>query len=228
MPSLFDAADLPRPAREVAAGVVHLPGLLSLEQQAQLVVQAREIARSVAGTPVAMRRPTVGTGQMSVHVLPLGRYWQTRPYRLVREVAGYPVPVVPANYQQLAEQALVQAAALSPELKPWATGFRAENGLVNYYGPGATMGMHIDADEASNAPVISLSIGDTAIFRMGNTENRNRPWVDTSLLSGDVIIFGGPARRAYHGVPVVQDATAPADCGLTQGRINITIRQADR
>lgn len=227
MPSLFDAADLPRPAREVAAGVVHLPGLLSRAQQEQLVVQAREIARSVAGTPVAMRRPTVGTGQMSVHVLPLGRYWQTRPYRLVREVDGYPVPAVPDNYQQLADQALAQSATLSPDLEPWATGFRAENGLVNYYGPGATMGMHIDADEASNAPVISLSIGDTAIFRMGNTENRNRPWVDTSLFSGDVIVFGGPARRAYHGVPVVQEATAPVNCGLTQGRINITIRQAD-
>lgn len=225
MPSLFDAADLPRPAGEVAAGVVHLPGLLNPAQQEQLVSQAREIARSVAGTPVAMHRPVVGTGRMSVHVLPLGKFWQTRPYRLVHEVAGHPVPAVPANYQQLAEQTLRRAVELSPELQPWAAGFRAETALVNYYGPGATMGMHIDADEASDAPVISLSIGDTAIFRLGNTAHRNRPWVDTALLSGDVIVFGGPARRAYHGVPVVRSATAPENCGLREGRINITIRQ---
>lgn len=227
VPSLFDAADLHRPAREVARGVVHLPGTLDLTQQEQLVNQAREIARSVAGTPVAMQQPLVGTGRMSVHVLPLGRFWQTRPYRLVREVAGHPVPAVPDNYQRLAEQALRRAAEISPELRPWATGFRAENALVNYYGPDATMGMHVDADETSSAPVISLSIGDTAIFRLGNTEHRNRPWVDTALLSGDVIVFGGPARRAYHGVPVVQAATAPENCGLREGRINITIRQVE-
>lgn len=227
VPSLFDAADLNRPAREVTRGVVHLPGTLDLTEQEQLVNQAREIARSVAGTPVAMHQPTVGTGRMSVHVLPLGRFWQTRPYRLVHEVAGYPVPAVPENYQRLAEQALRRAAEISPELQPWGSGFRAENALVNYYGPGATMGMHVDADEASNAPVISLSIGDTAIFRLGSTEHRNRPWVDTALLSGDVIVFGGPARRAYHGVPVVQAATAPENCGLREGRINITIRQVE-
>lgn len=225
MPSLFDAADLPRPVAEIAPGVVHLPGLLTLNEQENLVTQAREIARSVAGTPVAMHRPVVGTGQMSVHVLPLGRFWRTRPYRLVREVDGYPVAPVPAAYQQLADRVLAQAAEVSADLNPWSTGFRAQNALVNYYGPGATMGMHVDADEESEAPVISVSIGDTAVFRMGNTETRNRPWVDISALSGDVIVFGGPARRAYHGVPVVREATAPEGCGLPQGRINITIRQ---
>lgn len=225
MPSLFDAADLTRPAREVAPGVVHLPGLLDPATQQQLVSQAREIARAVAGTPVAMLRPVVGSGRMSVHVLSLGQLWQTSPYRLVRRVDGVAVPPVPRNYQQLAEHVLAQAGPLSAELAPWADGFRAEAALVNYYGPGATMGMHVDADEPSEAPVISLSVGDTATFRMGNTETRSRPWVDLALLSGDAVIFGGPARRAYHGVPAVQPDTAPAGCGLHEGRINITIRQ---
>lgn len=225
MPSLFDAADLIRPAREVAPGVVHLPGLLDLSTQQKLIAQARGIARSVAGTPVAMRRPMVGSGQMSVYVLSLGHLWQTNPYRLVRQVAGVPVPAVPRNYQQLAERVLATAAPLSADLGPWANDFRAEGALVNYYGPGATMGMHVDAEEPSSAPVISLSVGDTATFRMGNTETPNRPWVDLALLSGDVVVFGGPARRAYHGIPAVRPGTAPADCGLPEGRINITIRQ---
>lgn len=225
MPSLFDAADLPRPAREIAPGVVHLPGLISVAQQAELVSQAREIARSVAGSPVAMRRPVVGTGQMSVHMLSLGHHWQTNPYRLVRSVNGHPVPGVPLNYQTLAADFLRRAGALSAELAPWAADFRVECGLVNYYPPGSSMGMHIDAEEPSAAPVVSLSIGDTAIFRMGNAVTRNKPWVDVSLLSGDVIVFGGPARRAYHGVPTVQEGTAPLDCGLREGRINITLRK---
>lgn len=225
MPSLFDAPDLPRPAREIAPGVVHLPGALDLPQQESLVAQARDITRSVAGTPVGMRRPLIGGGQMSVHVLSLGHHWATNPYRLVRQVAGHAVPGVPGNYQQLAVEFLRQAAAISPALAPWSEGFRAEGGLVNYYPPDARMGMHVDADEPSGAPVISLSIGDTALFRMGNTLNRHKPWVDVSLLSGDVIIFGGPSRRAYHGVPAVQPGTAPEGCGLREGRINITIRQ---
>lgn len=225
MSSLFDAADLPRPPREVAPGVVHLPGLLDLAEQAELVRQARALARAVMGTPVAMRRPQVGTGQMSVHVLPLGYFWQTRPYRLVREVDGHPVPPIPENYQELAGRVLDTASPYSANLAPWTRRFRAEGALVNYYGPGAQMGMHIDADEAADAPVVSLSIGDTAVFRMGNTATRNRPWVDTALLSGDAIVFGGPARRAYHGVPHVTAGTAPEGCGLTDGRINLTIRQ---
>lgn len=225
MPALFDAADLPRPAREIRPGVVHLPAALDPATQAVLVNQGREIARGVAGTPVGMHRPRLRGGQMSVHVLSLGHHWATDPRRLLRTVAGHAVPPVPENHRQLAADLLHRAARLSPALAPWVEGFRAEGALLNYYPPGARMGMHIDADEPSGAPVVSLSIGDTAIFRMGNTHNRNQPWTDIALLSGDVIIFGGPARRAYHGVPAVRPGTAPVGCGLREGRINITIRQ---
>ena len=87
------------------------------------------------------------------------------------------------------------------------------------------MGMHVDAFEESPAPVISLSIGDEALFRMGHTEARTRPWDDITLCSGDLVVFGGPKRFAYHGVVRVNDGTLPEACGLSEGRINITIRQ---
>lgn len=221
---LFD--DLPRPAARITDGVAHLPGFLDLGRQRELVTEAREIARSVAGTPVGMERPVLKSGQMSAYVMSLGWHWSTRPYGYVRKVNGRDVPPLPGSYHALAREALAAAADVDPVLAPWAQGrFRPEIALVNYYPPGSRMGMHVDANEESDAPVISLSIGDEALFRVGGTENRNRPWDDVVLMSGDLIVFGGPKRRAYHGVVEVRDQTLPAGCGLKEGRINITIRQ---
>ena len=112
---LIDASALPRPPKRLMPGVVHLPNFLELEQQAELVVQTREIARSVAGTPVAMRRPMVGKGQMKAHLLSLGWFWATNPYRLVKEVDGYPVPPVPDNFQGIANRVLAAARELDED-----------------------------------------------------------------------------------------------------------------
>ena len=60
--------------------------------------------------------------------------------------------------------------------------------------------MHRDSDEKSDAPVVSLSLGDTCLFRFGNTTTRTRPYTDVELRSGDLFVFGGPARMAYHGI----------------------------
>ena len=220
---LFD--DLPRPAVRVTDGVAHLPGWLPLPRQRDLVERAREIARLVAGTPVAMHRPTVGSGQMSVWMMTLGRFWRTRPYGYVAEVDGTAVPPIPGPWQELAQAAVRAAADVDETLRPWAENFRAEVALVNYYPPGARMGMHVDADEASAAPVVSLSVGDEALFRIGGTEHRNRPWDGIALLSGDLVVFGGVKRRAYHGVPSVRAGTLPDGCGLYEGRLNVTLRQ---
>ncbi|MFC7986094.1 alpha-ketoglutarate-dependent dioxygenase AlkB [Streptomyces sp. NPDC057336] len=95
--------------------------------------------------------------------------------------------------------------------------------LINFYDADARMGMHRDADEKSRAPVVSLSLGDTCVFRFGNPGSRTRPWTDVELRSGDLFVFGGPSRLAYHGVPRVHPGTAPPELGLT-GRLNITLR----
>lgn len=220
---LFD--DLPRPAARITDGVAHLPAHLALADQHALVTQAREIARTVAGTPVGMHRPQLQSGQMSAYIMSLGWHWSTRPYGYVAQVEGYRVPPLPERFVALARHALAEAASVDGTLSPWVESFTPEIALVNYYPPGAHMGMHVDANEESNAPVVSLSIGDEALFRIGGTENRNKPWDDVVLMSGDLIVFGGPKRRAYHGVVEVRDQTLPAGCGLSEGRINITIRQ---
>jgi alkylated DNA repair protein (DNA oxidative demethylase) len=86
------------------------------------------------------------------------------------------------------------------------------------------MGMHQDKDEKANYPVVSISIGDTCKFRFGNTDNRGKPYTDVALASGDMFVFGGPARFAYHGVPMVYPGTGDPASGLAHGRINITMR----
>lgn len=85
------------------------------------------------------------------------------------------------------------------------------------------MGMHRDADERSGAPVVSLSLGDSCVFRFGNTASRGRPYRDVELRSGDLFVFGGPSRLAHHGVPKVLPGTGPEALGLS-GRLNITLR----
>ncbi len=73
--------------------------------------------------------------------------------------------------------------------------------LINYYDGAAKMGMHQDKDENASDPVVSLSIGDACVFRFGNTVNRTKPYTDIELASGDLFVFGGPSRFAFHGVP---------------------------
>jgi len=166
---------------------------------------------------------------MSVRTVCLGWHWQ--PYRYSRtatDVNGQPVLDFPEWMVRLGKQAV--AAAYSPDLGVdesligLSRDYAPDAALVNYYGNGAAMGMHQDKDEHSNAPVVSLSIGDTCIFRFGNTESRTKPYTDLELRSGDLFVFGGPSRFAYHGIPKVLPDTAPEGCGLDRGRINITMR----
>lgn len=100
---------------------------------------------------------------------------------------------------------------------------------MNFYDENARMGQHQDRDEDSDAPVVSFSVGDACLFRFGNTTDRRRPWTDVRLASGDLFVFGGPSRLAYHGVPGTEPGTAPAGLGLDRvglyrGRINVTLR----
>jgi alkylated DNA repair protein (DNA oxidative demethylase) len=95
--------------------------------------------------------------------------------------------------------------------------------LVNLYRDGAKMGLHQDKDEAAlNAPVLSVSLGDEALFRIGGT-SRSGKTRSVKLKSGDVLMFGGPARLAYHGI----DRTMPGTSRLIPGggRINLTLRR---
>jgi DNA oxidative demethylase len=95
--------------------------------------------------------------------------------------------------------------------------------LVNLYRGGARMGLHQDKDEAAlGAPVLSVSLGDEALFRMGGT-SRMGPTKSLRLRSGDVLVFGGPARLAHHGVDRVLAGTSGLVAG--GGRVNLTLRR---
>ncbi|MCP5411258.1 MAG: alpha-ketoglutarate-dependent dioxygenase AlkB [Alphaproteobacteria bacterium] len=94
--------------------------------------------------------------------------------------------------------------------------------LVNLYRDGARMGLHQDRDEAdTSAPVIGVSLGDSAVFRIGGT-SRKGPTRSLTLASGDVIGLGGPARLAFHGI----DRVRAGSCGLIPGggRLSLTLR----
>ena len=72
---------------------------------------------------------------------------------------------------------------------------------------------------------MSLSVGDTCVFRFGNPETRGRPYTDLELRSGDLFVFGGPSRLAFHGVPRIVPGTGDPATGLGEGRLNLTLRE---
>ena len=98
-----------------------------------------------------------------------------------------------------------------------------ESCLVNVYGAGARMGLHQDRDEKDvSAAVIGISLGDSALFRIGGPA-RGGKTQSVTLASGDVIAFGGPARLAYHGIDRIRPGTSRLVPG--GGRISLTLRR---
>jgi alkylated DNA repair protein (DNA oxidative demethylase) len=106
-----------------------------------------------------------------------------------------------------------------------ASSYAPDAAIVNLYAAGAHLGLHLDGEEPSDAPVVTLSLGDTCVFRFAGVGRRNGPFTDVELRSGDLLVFGGPSRRIHHGVPKVFEGTAPADLGLPPGRVSITLRE---
>lgn len=225
MPELFGDDYLPRTPNEIAPGAWHVPGWLSTTSQQWIAERFREWASG----PVPLRAAKVGGHEMSVKTVCLGWHW--RPYQYTRDavdVNGNRVLDFPEWMVRLGRQALVATGfgwGESGGSDESGTDYTPDTALANYYDAAAKMGMHQDKDEKSRRPVVSLSIGDTCVFRFGNTAGRGKPYRDVRLVSGDLFVFGGPSRMAYHGVTKVFEDTSPADCGVGHGRINITMRE---
>ncbi len=103
------------------------------------------------------------------------------------------------------------------------TPVRPEACLINWYEPGAKLGLHVDRDEEDfSAPVVSISLGDDAWFRVGGRKRRD-PTERLLLKSGDVVVMGGDARLLHHGI----DRILPGTCDLLPmpGRYNLTLRR---
>ena len=197
-----------------------MPGWLDDAEQQRLVIACREWARPPAG----MRHtPMPSGGQMSVQTVCLGWHWM--PYRYSRtadDVDGAPVKSFPGWLAELGRRALADAYS-----DPGRTASYAPDvALINYYDGNARMGMHADKDERSAAPVVSLSLGSSCVFRFGNAESRGKPYQDITLESGDLFVFGGASRFACHGVTKTIAGTERPDIGLPEGRLNITLRES--
>lgn len=215
MDPLFEEA--PRPVVDLPDGAHHVPEFLSLDEQRWLVERFDEWGRG----PVPPRYPLIGGHPMSVQSVCLGWHWS--PGRLTRRAVDQNrevVPPVPDWMVQLGQRAVLRATGDHKAARRYVP----DCALVNWYEPSARMGMHQDKDERSPAPVVSFSIGDSCRFRFGNTETRNKPYVDLELRSGDLFVFGGPSRLAFHGVTRILPDSAPHGLGLPPGRINITLR----
>lgn len=206
------------PRREIAPGALHVPDWLPLARQRELVTACRDWARGPA--PIRHTKLPRG-GVMSVQTVCIGWHWQPYAYtRTADDVNGARVAAFPEWMVELGRHAL--AAAYQDATA--GDGYTPDTALINFYDGQAKLGMHQDKEERSPAPVVSLSIGDTCVFRFGNTETRTKPYTDVELASGDLFVFGGPSRLAYHGVTKVRPGTGDPACGLTSGRLNITMR----
>ena len=198
--------------------VVHIRGWLSADEQIALVAQFRQWALPPAG----LRHPRMPTGQlMSVQSVCLGWHWQPYLYsRSAEDTDGEPVKPLPDDMIALARRAVADVAPLGDD-RP----FDPDAAIVNFYEAGARLGLHQDGEEPSDAPVVTISLGDTCTFRMAGVDRRTGPFTDVELRSGDLLVFGGANRRIFHGVPKVFDGTSPDWLDLPPGRLSITVRE---
>jgi DNA oxidative demethylase len=135
-------------------------------------------------------------------------------YTAVDPTTGRPWPAMPAPFRGLAGAAAATAGF---------PGFVPDACLINRYAPGARLSLHRDEDERDfSAPIVSVSLGLPAVFLFGGNTRADRPR-RIGLESGDVVVWGGPVRLAYHGVAPLADGDDP----LTgRCRVNLTFRKA--
>jgi len=194
-------------------GIEFYPGFLDKAAQVMLM-RALEHGFELA-PPYRPRMPRTGQ-PWSIRQTNFGQLgWVSRPegygYDAVNETTGQPWPPIPPMLVSLWEQ--VSGYVTPPECC-----------LVNFYEEAhARMGLHRDEDEAAlEAPVISISLGDTCVFRIGGLARRGSTR-SIRLSSGDVLVIGGPSRLRFHGVDRIIPGTSRL---LPQGgRINLTLRR---
>lgn len=210
-------------------GFRYLPGYLSAARQRSLVAALRQV---VAEAPLYQPRMPRSGRPLSVRMTNAGSHgWysdRTEGYRYLREhpATGRPWPAIPAQLLEIWDD-----LAGYPEPPQCC--------LINLYqGPKVRMGLHRDEDEETfAAPVISLSLGDSAVFRIGGLGRRG-PTRSMKLHSGDAVVLAGEARLAYHGIDRILGGSsrllanegweeAGSDGGASDGggRLNITLRR---
>lgn len=218
---LFDNLDAPHEGPDAAGATEPLaPGAVVLRgfaraQAPQLIQEAGNVARLAPWRHMM----TPGGLRMSVAMTNCGqagwvsdrtgyRYDQHDP------LSGEPWPAMPAAFLDLARRAAAEAGFAR---------FAPDACLINRYVPGTRLSLHQDRDERDlRAPIVSVSLGLPAVFLFGGLRRADRP-ARTRLAHGDVVVWGGPARLAFHGVAPLADGDHPL---LGHERINLTFRKA--
>ena len=200
----------------ITPGVTLTPGYLDHAAQHELLSAVRAV---IAVAPLFVPRMPRSGQPMSVRMSncgPLG--WVTDEARGYRYQATHPETGAP--WPAIPEIILKAWRELAGDARP------PEACLLNFYAPDARMGLHQDKDEQDfSAPLVSLSLGDTSLFRVGGLK-RNEPTRSVRLASGDAVVLGGEGRLAFHGVDRILPGTSTL---LAEGgRINLTLRRVTR
>lgn len=199
---------------QLAEGAVLLRGIAA--DDAEMLVKSVE---EVASAAPFRHMVTPGGYRMSVAMTncgPVGWVSDSTGYRYdsVDPMSGRSWPSMPASFLRIARRAAAKAGF---------EGFDPDACLINRYEPGARLTLHQDKDERDfEAPIVSVSLGLPATFLFGGMHRKDRPR-RLRVENGDVAVWGGPARRAYHGIAPLADGNHP----LTgRCRINLTFRKA--
>jgi DNA oxidative demethylase len=212
---LFDSQPDVRPSREaIAQGAVLLRGF-ARPVEGELIAALREMAEQAPFRHML----TPGGHQMSVAMTNCGSAgWVTDRsgyrYDAIDPQSGKPWPPMPPSFRALAGKAAAEAGF---------DGFAPDACLINRYEPGARMSLHQDRDEGDfGAPIVSVSLGLPAIFLFGGLKRSDKT-ARYRLQHGDIAVWGGLARLAFHGVAPLADGEHAV---LGRQRINLTFRKA--
>jgi alkylated DNA repair protein (DNA oxidative demethylase) len=210
---LFDGDSLPRSQEQLEEGAMLLRGFAAAEAP----VLVDEAARIESAAPFR-QMVTPGGYTMSVAMTNCGRLgWVSDRagyrYSPVDPDTGAPWPAMPAAFIDIAARAAAEAGFAN---------YDPDACLINRYIAGAKLSLHQDRDEKDAwAPIVSVSLGLPAVFLWGG-KRRSDPVRRLHLQSGDIAVWGGPARFVFHGVSPLKDGQHPL---TSTARINLTFRK---
>lgn len=202
-----------RPIREIFPGCLHVPDFIDLEWQQSVMDQLR------AGARLMVQPETPSGSKLSVKLWCYGDWWE--PYR-------YSAPRLPMPSFLI--DLWVKALFHMPDKSQWYSVCDwPDTAIVNWYSPDASLGLHQDNSEApellaAGRPIVTISLGCTAIFKIGSHVGKMGPYQDIEVRSGDMVLMWGPSRLRYHSIVRVDPGTSP----LRQkgdGRLSITMRE---
>ncbi|TYZ58146.1 hypothetical protein PybrP1_005014 [[Pythium] brassicae (nom. inval.)] len=203
----------------------------SLQGQQQLADDARALGLGIGG----FYKPMYASGaKCRLHQMCLGRHWNviTEQYEDTRSnFDGALVQPLPQSWIKLAVESLEAACAVDPRVMGSCTSMQPDICVVNYYKKAGRNGMHVDKDEsaaamAKGSPVVSFSIGAAAEFAfLDHYPSSSEAVPVVRLESGDVLVFGGPARGVVHALTRVYASTQPSWLRMRSGRLNLTFRE---